>query len=119
MKMTPNTTLRAIAFACALCVTSVTFAAVPAQQPNATVEFENEVKTLAKGFSQAFSALPLGAKYIIVRTHEGATHLPGSARTVKAFDGVLLIQMENGLVHAISARDIIRITTEKPKPTKS
>ncbi len=101
-----------------MCIVSSTFAAVPSSPPSTTVEFENEVKTLAQGFAKAFARLPIGAKYIIIQSDQGPAHLPGSVRTVKAFDGVLLIQMESGLVHALSARDIVRITTEKPKPDK-
>jgi len=86
----------------------------PAARPSVTVEFENEVQALAKGFEEAFRVLPSGGKYIEISTVSGPVYLNGSVRSVKAMEGVLLIVMEQGLIYAISARDIIKITNDKP-----
>lgn len=83
-------------------------------RPTVTVEFDNEVQALAKGFEQAFQALPIGARYVEIVTAEGSRFLQGSAESVQALEGVVLIKMEKGLVYAISAKNIIAITNEKP-----
>ncbi|MBL4576401.1 MAG: hypothetical protein JKY51_09965 [Opitutaceae bacterium] len=117
MKMNHKNILQSLLFICSICIVSSSFAAEPSQ-PSVTVEFENEIESLAKGFAEAFTLLPIGAKYIIIRTDQGPTPLHGSVKTITALGGVLHIQMDRGLVHILSARDIIRITSEKPKSAK-
>jgi hypothetical protein len=83
-------------------------------RPRVSMEFENELITLAKGYEEGFSRLPPGGKYIIVTNGSSEYYLDGGVDTVMALEGVLYIKMEKGIVHIISARDIVRITTEKP-----
>ena len=83
-------------------------------RPSVAVEFENEILSLAKGYEMAFRKLPSGGKYIEVTTSTGPRFLEGSVRSVEALEGVLLIQMVDGLVHVIGARDVIQITNRKP-----
>ena len=84
------------------------------ERTSVMVEFENEAVTLARGFAAAFERLPAGARYILVNTPSGPAYLPDSVRSIEAHEGVILIRMDKGLVHVISARDIVRITNERP-----
>lgn len=77
------------------------------------IEVENEGQSLAKGYAQAFDKLPSGAKYVIIKTEEGPQYLPGSVREVEAIEAVLIIYIDNGPVHIISAYDVVKITNLK------
>jgi len=78
------------------------------------VQFTNELESLAEGYVKAFKALPVGAKYLMVKTADGSEYL-GSVRSMKAFDGVLLIEQERGIFTAISARDVLSISNKRPE----
>ena len=86
----------------------------PVVRPRVAVEFENEGVTLAKGFADAFKKVPPGGKYIKVSTPSGTEFLEGSVDVVEAIEGVLFIRTEKGIVHIVSARNIVTITNEKP-----
>ncbi len=49
-----------------------------------TVEFDNELVTLAKGFEEAFKKLPAGPKFAVVKTPEGPVYLKDSIRALEA-----------------------------------
>ncbi|HTJ77636.1 MAG TPA: hypothetical protein VL357_01445 [Rariglobus sp.] len=86
----------------------------PAYNPQITVQVEGEIVSLARGYAAAFAQLPSGARYIIVKGKDGPVYL-GSVHSVKALDGVLLIETDSGLFRAISANTIVSVTNEKPK----
>ena len=83
-------------------------------RPSVSVEFENEILSLAKGYEKAFNQFPAGGKYIQISTASGPRFLDGSVRSIEAHEGVLMIRMERGPIYVINARDIIKLTNEKP-----
>ena len=83
-------------------------------RPSITVDFDNELVTLAKGFEEAFKKLPAGPKFAVVKTPEGPVYLKDSIRALEAAGGVVILRMQKGVVHAVNAGDLIRITNENP-----
>ncbi len=83
-------------------------------RPNISVEFDNELVTLAKGYEEAFKRLPAGPKFAIVKTPEGPVYLDDSIRELEAAGGVVILRMQKGVVHAMNAGDVVRITNENP-----
>ena len=83
-------------------------------RPSITVEFDNELVTLAKGFEEAFRKLPAGPKFAVVKTPEGPVFLKDSIRTLEAAGGVVILRMQKGVVHAVNTGDVVRITNENP-----
>lgn len=53
-------------------------------RPSITVEFENELVTLAKGYEEAFKKLPAGPKFAVVKTPDGPVYLDDSIRELEA-----------------------------------
>ena len=82
------------------------------------IEVENEGQSLAKGYALAFDKLPSGAKYVVIKTEEGPQYLPGSVRDIEAIEAVLVIYIDNGPIHIISAYDIVKITNLKPTESR-
>jgi hypothetical protein len=78
------------------------------------VDLDNELQSLAQGYTAAFAAMPTGPKYIRVRGDDGPVYLEGSVAGVEAFEGVLLIRIERGPVIVVNARDVIRMTNTRP-----
>jgi len=106
-----------VAVAAGLAVCGVARAAdsfQPQPAPQVTVQVESEVAALAKGYAEAFSELPSGAKYVVVQGKNGPVYM-GSIHSIKALGGVLLIQTDGGLYHAISAESVVSVTNEKQK----
>ncbi len=83
-------------------------------RPSITVEFDNELVTLAKGFEEAFKKLPAGPKFAIIKTPEGPVFMKDSIRELEAAGGVVILRMQKGVVHALNAGDVVRITNENP-----
>lgn len=83
-------------------------------RPSITVEFDNELVTLAKGYEEAFKKLPAGPKFAVIKTPEGPVSLKDSIRQVEAAGGVVILRMQKGVVHAMNPGDIVRITNENP-----
>jgi len=83
-------------------------------RPSVTVEFDNELVTLAKGYEEAFRKLPAGPKFAVVKSDEGPVSLMDSIRDVEAVGGVVIIRMQKGVVYALNAGDIIKLTNENP-----
>lgn len=90
---------------------------LPAASPRIEVSVESDLKTLAQGFVAAFAEFPAGPKYVWIRRGDETVVL-GSARTLKAFGGVLAIQVESGPTYLVSASDVVQITNEKLAPAK-
>lgn len=83
-------------------------------RPSITVEFENELVTLARGYEAAFRKLPAGPKFAVIKTEEGPVYLDDSIRELEAIGGVVILRMQKGVVHAMSASDIVKLTNENP-----
>lgn len=101
------------AFAVLLWVCPLARASVPVPPHEVNVHFDNEAQSLAQGFAEAFVHLPGGAKYIAVRKGDDLVTY-GSVRTARAFQGVLLVQLDSGLSYAFNANLIVSISNEKP-----
>ena len=86
----------------------------PASRPQITVKLENDLESLAAGYSKAFLELGPGLKYVVVKSQKGQAYLEGSVRTVRAAGAVLILTMSKGSTHAISAGDIAKLTTTPP-----
>ncbi len=84
-------------------------------RPSITVEFDNELVTLARGYEAAFRKLPAGPRFAVVKTPEGPVSLEDSIREVEAIGGVVILRMQKGVVHAMSASDIVKLTNENPR----
>lgn len=85
--------------------------------PNVDVTVESDLKVLAHGFVAAFGEIPAGAKYIWIR-NGNETLVLGSVAWVKAYGGVLVVQIDSGPTHLISAGDVIQITNDRPPQVK-
>ena len=79
------------------------------------VNVESEGQSLAKGYEKAFTQLPSGAKFVVIKTEKGAQYLNDSVKSVEAIEAVLVIHTDNGLTYIINAHDIIKITNLRPK----
>ena len=85
--------------------------------PNVDVQIESDLKVLAHGFVAAFVEIPAGAKWAWIRFGDDTIVL-GSVGSIRAYGGVLAIQIENGPTHLVSAGDVIQITNERPSQAK-
>ena len=83
-------------------------------RPIITVEFDNELVTLAKGFEEAFRKLPAGPKFAVFKTPEGPVFLKDTIRALEAVGGVGILRMRKGVIHAVNVGDVVRITNENP-----
>ncbi len=81
--------------------------------PKVDITVESDLKVLAQGFVAAFGEIPAGAKYIWIR-NGNETLVLGSIAWVKAYGGVLVIQVDSGPTHLVSAGDVIQITNDRP-----
>tara|TARA_B100001093_G_scaffold153009_1_gene145797 strand:+ start:1674 stop:1961 length:288 start_codon:yes stop_codon:yes gene_type:complete len=62
-------------------------------RPSITVEFDNELVTLVKGFEEAFRKLPAGPRFAVFKTPEGPAFLKDSIRSLEAVGGVGILRM--------------------------
>lgn len=84
-----------------------------APPPRLDVTVESDLKVLAQGFEAAFAELPAGAKYIWIRSGDDILVL-GSVASVRAYGGVLVVHIQNGATHLVSAGDVLRISNDEP-----
>ena len=64
-----------------------------AGRPSITVEIDNELVTLVKGFEEAFRKLPAGPRFAVFKTPEGPAFLKDSIRSLEAVGGVGILRM--------------------------
>ena len=62
-------------------------------RPSITVEFDNGLVTLVKGFEEAFGKLPAGPKFVVFKTPDGPVFLKDSIRALEAVGGVGILGM--------------------------
>lgn len=84
------------------------------EAPKVEVAVESELRMLARGFVAAFAEMPVGSKWVWIRSGS-ETFVLGSVASIKAYEGVLAIRLESGPTHLISAAAILQITNERPK----
>jgi hypothetical protein len=84
--------------------------------PRMEVTLEGDLRVQARGFAEAFAQIPAGAKFIWIRNGD-ETIILGSVESVKAVGGVIVIQIDSGPTHIVSADNVIQITNERPKQT--
>ena len=111
MKPSFSRTAALVAFA----FVSVSPSAFAAPDPiPVNVAVPSEAEALAKGFENAFAAIPNSPVFITyARADKGFATLSG-IRSVKAEGGVLLIRTDRGPSLVLPARSIVVITDERP-----
>ena len=62
-------------------------------RPSITVEFDNGLVTLVKGFEEAFRKLPAGPKFAVFKTPEGPVFSKDSIRALEAVGGIGILRM--------------------------
>ncbi|HTX65021.1 MAG TPA: hypothetical protein VMD31_04565 [Opitutaceae bacterium] len=82
--------------------------------PPVNVRLDTEVEQLARGYAAAFSAITHTPIYLI-HTRDDTTTVLVSLRSVRAVDGVLVVQDEKNLTYVINPRDVVMITDAPPK----
>ncbi|WP_018969339.1 hypothetical protein [Rubritalea marina] len=87
-------------------------------KPNFSIDFDNELVVLAKGFEQACRALPAGEKFIIFRPESGFEDDWIAVREVKAVGGVLLVHVSNGAARELvfGADKVLMVSSIRPRP---
>ena len=112
MKPTLSRSAALVAFAL---VSFAPFASA-AEQPSVTLNVRAEAEALAKGYEEAFSAIPNSPVFITyAREDKGFATLSG-IRSVKAQGGVLVIRTDRGPTLVLPARSIVIMTDERPLP---
>ena len=82
--------------------------------PPVTVRVDSEVEQLARGYAAAFSSITHTPIYLI-HSRDDTTTVLVSVRSVKAVDGVLVVQDEKGLTYVLNPRDVVMLTDAPPK----
>lgn len=85
-----------------------------ADQPTVNLTVRPEAEALAKGFEDAFAAIPNSPVFITyAREDKGFVTLSG-IRSVKSHGGVLVIRTDRGPTLVLPARSIVIMTDERP-----
>lgn len=80
----------------------------------AAAPVQTEVEELARGYAAAFAGITHTPVYLIHSRDENSTVLAG-IKSVRAMDGVLVVQDEKGLTYIMNPRDVVMITDAPPK----
>lgn len=88
-------------------------AASAAAQP-VNVRIDSEAEQLARGYAAAFASITHTPVYLI-HSRDDTTTVLVSIRSVRAVDGVLVVQDEKNLTYVINPRDVVMITDAPPK----
>ena len=95
-------------------VSTVPASFAASDSPDVNVNIRAEGEALAKGFEEAFSALPNAPVFITYsRDDKGFATIAG-IRSVRAVGAVLIIKTDRGPTIALPARAIVAITDERP-----
>jgi hypothetical protein len=114
----PAASLRALPLGLSLGLALVTLTPLPARaasdSPSVSVNIASEVEQLAKGYEEAFRSISDGPLFLSVRGPDGAVRVLSGLRAVRASGGVLIVTTDRGPVLAVSARDVLLLTNERP-----
>jgi len=105
-------TIAVLLFLAAAAVGSAQSAA--SNSPPVNVRIDSEVEQLARGYAAAFSSITHTPIYLI-HSRDDTTTVLVSLRSVRAVDGVLVVQDEKGLTYVLNPRDVVMITDAPPK----
>ena len=83
-------------------------------QPPINVRISSEAEELARGYAAAFASITRTPIYLI-HSRDDTTTVLVSLRSVKAVDGVLVVQDDKGLTYVLNPRDVVMITDAPPK----
>lgn len=84
------------------------------------VSVESEVKDLAKGYAAAFALLSRPPLTLVFQK-EGNLNTLEDVKSVRAVDGVLVVEVGRGLLYVINPKDVVYLTDGNriaPKPGK-
>jgi len=85
-----------------------------APMPNVSVHMQSDSRDVAAGFEQAFSRITRLPVTVLIQ-REGLERSIEGVKSVKASNGVLIIEVGKGMVMLLNARDIVCIS-EGPLP---
>ena len=106
--------LRSAALCALLFVVAAPLVSAAPEAPTVNVAVRAEGEALAKGFEEAFNALPTAPVFITyAREDKGFVTLAG-IRSVRALGATLLIRTDRGPSLVVPARSIVIITDERP-----
>jgi len=88
--------------------------AAQAQMPNVSVHMQSDSRDVAAGFEQAFSRITRFPVTVLIQ-REGLERSIEGVKSVKASNGVLIVEVGKGMVMLLNARDIVCIS-EGPLP---
>lgn len=112
--MKPLLTRTAALVAFALVSLSPAAVAAPGDQPTVNLDVRAEAEVLAKGYEEAFSAIPNSPVFItFAREDKGFVTLSG-IRSLRAHGGVVVIRTDRGPTLVLPARSIVIMTDERP-----
>jgi len=86
----------------------------PANLPPVNLRVDTEVEQLARGYAAAFASITHTPVYLI-HLRDDTTTVLVSIRSVRAVNGVLVVQDEKNLTYVLNPRDVVMITDAPPK----
>lgn len=75
-----------------------------------TVNVVSEPKELAQGYAQAYAQLSRWVNVTLERN--GQRQVLSGVRSIRAIEGILLVEVGKGALYAINPRDIVMITDD-------
>jgi len=107
--------MKSIAVLLFLVATAAGFAQpAPANPPPVNLRVDTEVEQLARGYAAAFAGITHTPVYLI-HSRDDTTTVLVSIRSVRAVNGVLVVQDEKNLTYVLNPRDVVMITDAPPK----